>query len=164
MTGMEHMKLRDPSDNDVFWHNTIASVPHQYPTLILGHEFLDALPIQKFQYTKKGWREILVDLKEHVDWVEDDAAPRRSPLPPGIPRSRRFCVRTTTWRRRRCWAASSRARRWSRRRARRRAVGLRSGFEASLPGTRQASQAAAGGGSEELGGTGGWEWEAGGGE
>ena len=78
---MEHMKLRDPSDNDVFWHNTIASVPHQYPTLILGHEFLDALPIQKFQYTKKGWREILVDLKEHVDWVEDDAAPALEPTP-----------------------------------------------------------------------------------
>ena len=59
VTGMEHMKLRDPSDNDVFWHNTIASVPHQYPTLILGHEFL----------------------KEHVDWVEDDAAPAPEPSP-----------------------------------------------------------------------------------
>ena len=82
MTGMEHMKLRDPSDNDVFWHNTIASVPHQYPTLILGHEFLDALPIQKFQYTKKGWREILVDLKEHVDWVEDDSPPAPEPATP----------------------------------------------------------------------------------
>lgn len=73
VTGKEHMKLRDSSNNDVFWHNTIASVPHTYPTLIIGHEFLDALPIQKFQYTKKGWREILIDLKEHVDWVEDDS-------------------------------------------------------------------------------------------
>ena len=75
VTGKEHMKLRDPSNNDVFWHNTIASVPHTYPTLIIGHEFLDALPIQKFQYTKKGWREILIDLKGHVDWIEDDASP-----------------------------------------------------------------------------------------
>ena len=66
------MTLRGPSPIDVFWHNTIASVPRTLPTLILGHEFLDALPIQKFQYTKKGWREILVDLKEHLDWDEGD--------------------------------------------------------------------------------------------
>lgn len=71
-TGKEHMVLRDPSANDVFWHNTISSIPHTHPSLIIGHEFLDALPIQKFQYTKKGWREILIDLKEHVDWIEDD--------------------------------------------------------------------------------------------
>ena len=66
------MTLRGPSPIDVYWHNTIASVPRTLPTLILGHEFLDALPIQKFQYTKKGWREILVDLKEHLDWDEGD--------------------------------------------------------------------------------------------
>lgn len=46
-------------------------MPHDYPTLIIGHEFLDALPIQKFQYTKKGWREVLIDLKDHVDWEVD---------------------------------------------------------------------------------------------
>ena len=40
--------------------------------MIIGHEFLDALPIQKFQYTKKGWREVLIDLKNHVDWEVDD--------------------------------------------------------------------------------------------
>ena len=56
------MTLRGPSPIDVFWHNTIASVPRTLPTLILGHEFLDALPIQKFQYTKKGWREILKEV------------------------------------------------------------------------------------------------------
>ena len=66
-TGKEHMILRDPSANNVYWHNTISSIPHTLPSLIIGHEFLDALPIQKFQYTKKGWREILIDLKEHVD-------------------------------------------------------------------------------------------------
>ena len=78
-TGMEHMKLRG-ANIDVFWHNTIASVPHTKPTLIIGHEFLDALPIQKFQYTKKGWREILIDLKEHLDWDEGDIY--RHPLQP----------------------------------------------------------------------------------
>ena len=30
------------------------------------------MPIQKFQYTKKGWREVLIDLKEHVDWEVDE--------------------------------------------------------------------------------------------
>ena len=67
VTGKEHMTLRGSFPLDVFWHNTIASIPHAHPTLILGHEFLDALPIQKFQYTKKGWREILVDLKERAE-------------------------------------------------------------------------------------------------
>ena len=47
-------------------------MPHDHPTLIIGHEFLDALPIQKFQYTKKGWREVLIDLKDHVDWAVDE--------------------------------------------------------------------------------------------
>lgn len=65
------MKLRSPADIDVYWHNTIASIPHKFPSLIIGHEFLDALPIQKFQYTNKGWREILIDLKEHLDWETD---------------------------------------------------------------------------------------------
>lgn len=80
MTGKEHMTLRGPAALDVFWHNTIASIPHANPTLIIGHEFLDALPIQKFQYTKKGWREILVDLKEHLDWDEGDVY--KHPLQP----------------------------------------------------------------------------------
>lgn len=80
VTGKEHMTLRGSFPLDVFWHNTIASIPHAHPTLILGHEFLDALPIQKFQYTKKGWREILVDLKEHLDWDEGDVY--KHPLQP----------------------------------------------------------------------------------
>ena len=76
------MKLRGPANLDVsfnylvnrqvYWHNTIASIPHDYPSLIIGHEFLDALPIQKFQYTKKGWREIMIDLKGQMDIDEGD--------------------------------------------------------------------------------------------
>lgn len=76
------MKLRGPANLDVsfmifdirqvYWHNTIASIPHDYPSLIIGHEFLDALPIQKFQYTKKGWREIMIDLKGQMDVDEGD--------------------------------------------------------------------------------------------
>lgn len=36
------------------------------PSLFIAQEFLDALPIHKFQYTAKGWREILVDMNVKV--------------------------------------------------------------------------------------------------
>ena len=37
-------------------------VPKGDPTLVIGQEFLDALPVHQFQYTAKGWRERLVDI------------------------------------------------------------------------------------------------------
>jgi len=37
------------------------------PTIFLGHEFLDALPIHQFQYTERGWLEKLVDVERDED-------------------------------------------------------------------------------------------------
>lgn len=37
-------------------------MPKGDPTLIIGQEFLDALPVHQFQYTAEGWRERLVDI------------------------------------------------------------------------------------------------------
>jgi NADH dehydrogenase [ubiquinone] 1 alpha subcomplex assembly factor 7 len=34
------------------------------PTVILAHEFLDALPTHQFKMTTEGWREIMVDVDD----------------------------------------------------------------------------------------------------
>lgn len=48
------------------WHSSIDSLPLDgAPTLVLGQEFLDALPVYQFQYKEDvGWNEILVDANE----------------------------------------------------------------------------------------------------
>ena len=50
----------------MFWHANVDMVPCDCPLLLLGHEFLDALPVHQFVRTEHGWRERMVDLKEHV--------------------------------------------------------------------------------------------------
>lgn len=44
-----------------------TQVPKGQPTLVVGQEFLDALPVHQFQYTAKGWRERLVDINTPCD-------------------------------------------------------------------------------------------------
>jgi len=43
------------------WHDDTTTLPDG-PALIVGNEFLDALPIHQFQMTEHGWRERAVDL------------------------------------------------------------------------------------------------------
>ncbi|XP_012264788.2 protein arginine methyltransferase NDUFAF7 homolog, mitochondrial [Athalia rosae] len=45
----------------VFWYHSIYDVPKTF-SIIIAHEFFDALPIHKFQKTPEGWREILIDI------------------------------------------------------------------------------------------------------
>lgn len=47
----------------VSWHDSLDTVP-EGPSLIIAHEFFDALPVQRFEYTDAGWREQLVDIDE----------------------------------------------------------------------------------------------------
>jgi len=53
---------------DVTWHQSLTDVPEGMSCFI-AHEFLDALPIHKFQKTESGWREVFVDL----DPAKEDA-------------------------------------------------------------------------------------------
>lgn len=39
--------------------------------MILAHEFFDALPVHKLKKTEKGWREILIDMKNSNEVQED---------------------------------------------------------------------------------------------
>ena len=47
----------------VTWYDFLQNVPQSetIPNIIIAQEFLDALPVHQFVYTKNGWREKLVD-------------------------------------------------------------------------------------------------------
>lgn len=45
----------------ISWYNRLQDVPRQF-SLYLAHEFFDALPIHKYQRTKDGFKEILIDI------------------------------------------------------------------------------------------------------
>ena len=42
------------SGTDVTWHDTVETLPNA-PSLILGNEFFDALPVEQFVATSGGW-------------------------------------------------------------------------------------------------------------
>ncbi|XP_019454282.1 PREDICTED: protein arginine methyltransferase NDUFAF7 homolog, mitochondrial [Lupinus angustifolius] len=48
----------------VSWHATMEQVPSGLPTIIIGHEFFDALPVHQFQKVSRGWCEKMVDVAE----------------------------------------------------------------------------------------------------
>ncbi|TPX34809.1 hypothetical protein SmJEL517_g02648 [Synchytrium microbalum] len=48
----------------VVWHDSLDEVPRDAWSMLVAHEFLDAMPIYKFELTQNGWREILVDLDD----------------------------------------------------------------------------------------------------
>ncbi|KFM66630.1 Protein midA-like protein, mitochondrial, partial [Stegodyphus mimosarum] len=48
----------------VTWHPHLHTVPDSF-SLFLAHEFLDVLPVHKFQKTDDGWKEILIDFRNN---------------------------------------------------------------------------------------------------
>lgn len=48
----------------VNWYRDVRDVPRKF-SFILAHEFFDALPVHKFQKTKEGWREVLIDIDDN---------------------------------------------------------------------------------------------------
>lgn len=46
----------------ISWHADLEQVPRGVPTIILAHEFYDALPVHQFQRTPRGWSEKLIDI------------------------------------------------------------------------------------------------------
>ncbi|CAG8541041.1 4507_t:CDS:2 [Paraglomus occultum] len=45
------------------WQESIRNIPGVW-SMIIAHEFFDALPVHQFKKTKDGWREIMVDVDE----------------------------------------------------------------------------------------------------
>ncbi|CAN1153118.1 Protein arginine methyltransferase NDUFAF7 homolog, mitochondrial [Linum perenne] len=48
----------------VSWYSSLEQVPSGSPTIILAHEFYDALPVHQFQKSSRGWSEKMVDVAE----------------------------------------------------------------------------------------------------
>ena len=61
----------------VSWHDELESVPSG-PTLVIAHEFFDALPVRQFQRTERGWCEKLVTIDK--SFLETDDAENASNL------------------------------------------------------------------------------------
>ncbi|XP_065185385.1 protein arginine methyltransferase NDUFAF7, mitochondrial-like [Sycon ciliatum] len=65
----------------VTWHASLDDVPAGH-SLVIGHEFLDALPVHQFQKTEQGWREVLVDVNDGHGSDEPNPPPFRFVLSP----------------------------------------------------------------------------------
>jgi len=50
----------------VAWHETLDGVPNG-PTILVAHEFFDAMPVHQFTRTERGWCERLVAIRGSVE-------------------------------------------------------------------------------------------------
>jgi len=50
----------------VAWYQSLRDVPKKF-SFFLAHEFFDALPVNNFQKTADGWREVLIDIDPSVE-------------------------------------------------------------------------------------------------
>ncbi len=64
------------------WHDDVAALPDG-PVLILGNEFLDALPVHQFAMTEQGWRARAVNVADdELSWCLVPPGPALSLLRP----------------------------------------------------------------------------------
>ncbi|MEM6811733.1 MAG: SAM-dependent methyltransferase [Pseudomonadota bacterium] len=49
----------------VTWVHNVSMISHTEPLIILGNEFLDALPIHQYRFTDTGWKEKYIDLNKN---------------------------------------------------------------------------------------------------
>ncbi|MET4805438.1 SAM-dependent methyltransferase [Limibacillus sp. MBR-115] len=49
---------------NVTWHGELSSLPEDAPLVIIGNEFLDALPVRHYEKCEDGWRERLIGLDD----------------------------------------------------------------------------------------------------
>ncbi|XP_017469099.1 PREDICTED: NADH dehydrogenase [ubiquinone] complex I, assembly factor 7 homolog [Rhagoletis zephyria] len=57
----------------VYWHKRLEDVPRAF-SIVLAHEFFDALPVHKLQRDGKLWKEVLIDVISR-DSVDSDNQP-----------------------------------------------------------------------------------------
>lgn len=55
------MQKKALSGHDITWHADLTTLP-QGPLIVVGNEFLDALPVRQFQRTADGWTERVIKL------------------------------------------------------------------------------------------------------
>ncbi|TPX63202.1 hypothetical protein SpCBS45565_g06797 [Spizellomyces sp. 'palustris'] len=52
---------------EIHWHTSLDTVPEGTCSMIIAHEFFDAMPVYKFELTEDGWKEIQVAADESTD-------------------------------------------------------------------------------------------------
>uniref|UniRef100_A0A1A9WU50 Protein arginine methyltransferase NDUFAF7 n=1 Tax=Glossina brevipalpis TaxID=37001 RepID=A0A1A9WU50_9MUSC len=60
-TSRFYRKGETASGVKVFWYKHYEDVPRNF-SLVIAHEFFDALPIHKLQFDKNLWKEVLIDI------------------------------------------------------------------------------------------------------
>ncbi|KAG6879613.1 hypothetical protein C0992_000641 [Termitomyces sp. T32_za158] len=93
MRAIQEEKLRDFASRvgcELNWHDTLSSVNRSDAfTMIVAHEFFDALPFYLLQKSQDGWREVMV--ASTLDPIKDPRlrsdADVGTPLPPSTPPS-----------------------------------------------------------------------------
>lgn len=63
----------------VYWYDRIQDVPAEF-TVVLAHEFFDALPIHKFVKQDGKWREVMVDIADGGDGFRLVASKNETPM------------------------------------------------------------------------------------
>ncbi|XP_013099165.2 protein arginine methyltransferase NDUFAF7 homolog, mitochondrial isoform X1 [Stomoxys calcitrans] len=61
---MYYRKGETASGTKIFWYSRLEDVPKKF-SVVLAHEFFDALPIHKFQFDNGLWKEVLIDIAEN---------------------------------------------------------------------------------------------------
>lgn len=61
-----HHQGETATDIPVYWYHKIEDIPKGF-SIILAHEFFDALPINKFQKVDGKWKEVLIDLDPSIE-------------------------------------------------------------------------------------------------
>jgi len=59
-------KVTKIGDCPVSWYSSLRDVPKNF-SFFLAHEFFDVLPVNKFEKTVDGWREVLLDIDQKSD-------------------------------------------------------------------------------------------------
>eukprot|EP01134_Creolimax_fragrantissima_P005471 CFRG5471T1 len=58
-----------PEGVNVQWHSRYEDVPITGFPIVVAHEFLDALPVHQFQYTRMGWKERMITVDNNDNFV-----------------------------------------------------------------------------------------------
>jgi len=58
------------SQHNVIWHNSLDGIDHEAPMILIGNEFLDALPVSRLVYDAGQWHErcVALDSNDQLTW------------------------------------------------------------------------------------------------
>lgn len=62
-------------DIPVEWYTQLKDVPKSF-SLVIAHEFFDALPIHKFHKSYTGYKEVLIDVDPSITVIDEKVIPK----------------------------------------------------------------------------------------